>query len=228
MEDINNTNTPITPIISKTNIFKYLFFISTIIFLIVFIYLYLNKDRYCQKNLTQQINKSSEISTSPSPTNEELKWANADMGIYSFNYPVGWHVANFFRNEKNIEMNIIINSKPINTGARGGPLGDIVLFEQPSSENPEIVFQETIDTFKKQNVSSKEEILNTEIGKIYHFITLGHSEMTGKDTYNDRYYLLVKPSSNPDNINKRNIYIETDDQKNSDTLRKIVMSLKTK
>ena len=211
-----------TPIIPQKNIFKLLFFISIILLSILVFYIYFN---FKTNNTT-----SKEISINQIPTTtvekEEIKWNTAKIALYLFDYPFGWHVTDLNESSPDYDRIIIINSEPITTGGRGGPRGDIVIFNKSGLSNPEESFQQSILEYKRKKPGSKEEILNTENGKIFHYTGSMYSEMTGEDEYYEDYFLFIKPKSATDIISNQIIKIGAYNKSNSDILKHIVLSIK--
>lgn len=245
MENINtapgSTNqsftTPNLKIKTPKNIFKYLFFVSIIILIVISIYFYLSNKNINTKNLSiQSTNSSSEEINKVSPTTKtEIEWVRTNIdifaGAYSFEYPQGWHIASidstFLNLNPPISNTIIINSNPINIVPKGGPLGDIVITDKSGLNNPEIIFQQDIEEFKKGKTDIKENIIQSGIGKIYHYTVKGYSEMGG-DYSLETYYVFIDSKVSPpnDNINKHILNISSISPKYSDILNKIVLSIR--
>lgn len=168
-------------------------------------------------------------STSPNDNNQE-KWPEARHGMFSFEYPTGWHVAELW--QENIANNgifIAIDPKPISTAPRGGPISTFGLAVFSGKTNPDEILEEKIDEFKNSGYykGEVEETIDADYGKIYHFKGKITGEyMNGAET--ERYFLTL--NKNPqDLINQRVIVASLDfseDAELSNMLRKIVLSIK--
>lgn len=222
MEPMNSPeNQNKNPVVVQKNIYKYLFFISIIILLIFTVYSY---------TLFTKTKNIEEVSVNPTPiqTTEKNNWITAtNLGPFTFDYPFGWHVVDFFPRTTDSPSEIIIDPEPIFDAPRSGLLGKIYITDKSGIENPEEYFQKTIDDLKKSNTTINEEIISGEIGKIYHYSIKGFSDMGGDYSY-EIYCLLFGLQNPSDNINKHIFCARNQDPETNDILRKIVLSIKAK
>lgn len=159
-------------------------------------------------------------SLSPTPN---ISWKRTGlMGIYSFEYPVGWHVASNW----NTPMTILIDPEPINGAPRGGPSATITISDWNGLPNPEEKYQElqklAISNLKPEFINEK---LIMDFGDVYHVSGKAVGPMM-EDAAIENYIFMLVPNPN-DGPNKHVIEIQTiGASQYSDTLKHIVTSFK--
>ncbi len=170
------------------------------------------------------------------PATEEKKetpWPRTNfMGNYSFEYPAGWHVSNQWWPRVSPEsaesqgqtISILINSEPINTAPRGGPISQIMISDKSGLQNPNEVFNQDRESFKKSLQDLEEETIQADFGTIYRY--KGKIDVYYQMVETERYYFTIQGKIQ-DNINKHIIMASLETEiSNSEVLRKIVTSFK--
>lgn len=192
-------------------------------------YFYFNSSRPALL-LNDQISDQTQQSTIPQGADMPVSSSNLIttpknfMGIYVFQYPLGWHIANQWPINEYNEVTIFLDPNPLNFAPRGGPISALRMTDTSGNPNPDELFTAERNKFKASLTDEKEEIINSDFGPIYHY--------WGKIDYYTQMvdyegYFFQLPGGVNDSINKHNIFATTDTNvKYSDVLKKIVLSFK--
>lgn len=186
---------------------------------------------------TQKTSEASIVSPTPtevcpSPTTCAVtQWKTAKFGgVFSYEYPYGWNVAEVWQdNPLKNGIYIAIDPNPINLAPRGGPLSTFEILIINGNNNPDEILAEKMKSFNSTNYSDiTQEVINADIGKIYHFTGKFNTEMM-RGLPIESYYFTF--NQNPkDVINqivaKASMSLK-DDPQLSAMLRHIVLSIKT-
>lgn len=228
---------------AKTNFWKIGFFISLLFLLgaIVFIYFIYTFPNKLQEKRIEKASAPSPTITNPSPQltqpspsleKEESSWRRTDsLGVYSFEYPHGWHVANQWPNEMEQGISIFIDPEPINTAPRGGPISAIMINDKSGLDNPDEVFDKDKESFKNFLQDLEEETIKADFGIIYFY--KGKINVYEQMMPTERYYFMIQGAVSTtqgpvaDKANKHVIMASLEgDISNSEILRRIVTSFK--
>lgn len=194
---------------------------------------------YASQKLSQP-QKSTELATAPTlllPTNattisiapeeeSKTKWVRTKiLGIISFEYPYGWHVASLWPDTSTEGIRVVVDPDPINTAPRGGSLDDLNVVVISGIPNPEEKLQEKIIAFKKDLQNPVETQINGAAGKITHI--KGTANVYEELKQVEAYFLLV-PAQNPtDKINYQVISASIgNESKKAPVLKRIMESIK--
>lgn len=156
-------------------------------------------------NLPKNNEPTPTIDNSPSPTIKEQtsepskdqstpQWVRTNtLGIVSFEYPYGWHVAVLWPETGVNGINVIIDKEPINTAPRGGSLDDLSINVLNGVPNPEEKLQERINGFKTGLTDASETKIEGLSGKIKYIkgITNLYEELKPADGY---FFLIPSPN----------------------------------
>lgn len=172
------------------------------------------------------------IITSPTNTITTVaEWKTAKFGgIFSYEYPQDWHVAELW--QENVSENgiiLAIDPKPISTAPRGGPIAAFQIQLLSGNKNPDEIFAKKIQSFNTDNYTDIiKETIDAPIGKLYHF--QGKFPLDGMfgGQKTESYYFTF--NQNPNDPYNQQVVIASlflgDNPKYSDMLRHIVLSFK--
>jgi len=186
------------------------------------------------QELSQQI-----VPSSPSPKTEltELSTTTSDEwktakygGVFSYEYPAGWHVAELWPegnyNEQGIS--IVIDPSPISTAPRGGSLGTFQINVLDGLQDPDQVFLQKKAEFNSERYTDiQTETLESDLGPIYYVKGKVVDGMFGGEIV-ERYFFTFDRNQN-DLANQRVVTASLEynkDPKLSEMLRHIVLSFK--
>lgn len=175
----------------------------------------------------QTVQETEPQMTKSAITAPSENWKTADFGIFTYEYPSGWHVAELWGDG----TNIAIDPKPIRTSPRGG--GPIATFEinvLNGNQNPDEILAKNMETFNEENYDDiYKESIKADIGDIYYYkgkVPPGMYEGANVE----KYFFTFK--RNPDDpINQFVVTASLtfhDDPQLSEMLRHIVTSFKLK
>lgn len=226
---------------SKKILFMLFFFLLTciFIFLLNFFVVHFTKQRDSQVQ-TKTLPPETKTTISPqiSPSASWSTYAFVFTNL-KFDYPSGWHFVGLWPNfyQKTYEtpedndVKIIINNYPIDLVYGHIPQSAIVINDHCCYPGPDCnkLFQEHMDKFKKWLKDYKEEVLETEMGHIYHISQ--NPENPSIDIYYDqfkpieRYYFITPPNfEGPDC--EHFFYTQTYSLEKSPILREITKSFR--
>lgn len=179
-----------------------------------------------QQNVTASPLPITETNDQPVVITEMWKTARYG-GIFSYEYPAGWHVVELwpegFINEQGIS--IIINSSPISTAPRGGSIGTFQINVLSGLQNPDEVFLQKKAEFNSERYTDiQTETLESDLGPIEYF----KGKMIGpmfEGEVVEKYFLTFNQQ---DPMNQQIITASLEfnkDPKLSEMLRHIVLSL---
>jgi hypothetical protein len=183
---------------------------------------------------TQKIIDSLPSTTIPKPSiNQSDNWKTAKYGgIFSYEYPTNWHVAELWDTYPSTNdshtTTIVIDPNPISTAPRGGPPGSFLISVISGSNNPDKILTEQINTFNEENYSDiTKETLTTDIGTIYHYYGKIKGEMM-QGALVEKYYFTF--NQNPKDLINQQVIIASLELANnpeySTMLKHIVLSFK--
>lgn len=162
----------------------------------------------------------------PTPASE---WKEAKFGgLFSYEYPQNWHVADIWPQTAAQGITLAMDPKPISTAPRGGPLATFEIRILSGLPNPNEVFEQEKAKFNEKNYSGiTNEAIDSPLGPIYHYkgkFLPGMFEGQPIETY----YLTFQGALNdPQN---QQVLIATmvlnNDPKLSEMLRHVVLSIK--
>jgi len=215
-------NNPLSPVNKETKKKKPLIwiFLSILFFLttITLSYLLLNQKQEVSNEEVTEKEAIEEIDNKE--VEEKTTWKNVNISGLLFKYPFGWHVAKFFPDDINDSLLTVFNQDIIIEDLGScAPLGDIVFYDKfiKDSENaPQNYINEIKKSYYKINSEFKEEILDTEVGKFYHYTGNAFNEMQGEYSFEE--YFFIKENSV--------LNITNNKMENSNLLKEIVLSVK--
>lgn len=172
-------------------------------------------------------NQEEEEENSPTPVQiGSTEWRTSkDLGPFSFEYPNGWHVTSRWPDGNFADQGVSVwmDTEPISGAPRGGPFAKIEMSWRNGNKDAKEIFENIKSTIKADYENVKEEIIESEIGNIYHYTAvfpegyLGGAEL-------DEYIMMIDVS---DDINDTVItLIAIDKPELKDTLRHIALSIK--
>jgi len=175
------------------------------------------------------------ISTSPTqeeskliPTSKIEEYKTAKYGRFSYEYPVGWHVAELWQDTSREGIIIAMDPNPISTAPRGGPLATFEIRLINGQPNPNEIFSEEMSKFNQENYTDiTKETIKSDLGPIYHYRGKINGEMLGGEPM-ESYYLTFETNKNdPSN---QQVIIATmalkSDSKLSEMFRHVILSIK--
>lgn len=235
---------------SKLNYWK----IFTLIFATLFIgtasiyVLGLQKEKELSKTFVgkqEPTNEKTEIGfPSVTPSNVDFtatainsEWEKTDIagGGVSFKYPKSWHVVSNSQVEgKSLGYRLVlINPKPFNVATTHGPDSDFWISVQNGLANPEEEFNKQLSDERKNLVEIKEEMLSSKyFDKIYHITgKIAGGGMMGGTEVEKYFFILTNQKYFPSEKQNINIFSAgvtewTNDKKQTDILKQIVLSVK--
>lgn len=223
-----------TPVLQSKSLFKNIFLIILGLIIVVgsvYAGIQIGKN---QTTKEQPIGISKETSLPKDkdiPTaNNSTEWKTAKFGgLFSYEYPIGWSVAELWRD--NISENgiiIAIDPNPINTAPRGGPLATFEITILNGNRNPDEILAQRMADFNGTNYSDiTKETISADIGNIYHYKGRLSGEMYNNEPI-ERYFFTF--NQNPNDLINQQVVIATlsfeDDPQLSAMLKHIVLSFK--
>ncbi len=166
------------------------------------------------------------------PAAQKAGWKTTDlMGVYTFGYPSGWHVANQWSYDAKEGIVVYISPTPIDTAPRGGPFGAIIITDKSGSQDATALFELEKADYKSALTEVSEEELTTDSGINVNHIT-GKAEGYGEQIDVEAYFLLLEGPL-PDQANMHVLQVTEDlsmtgGEKYKETLRDLVKSIKRK
>lgn len=196
-----------------------------------FIYNNLSENSRTQKEINASLKEEqTSLKNAPAPTlntDNGIKWKTAKFGgLFSFEYPSGWHVAYLWPQDHSDPLTIAINPEPIDNAPRDGPLATFTIQVINGKPNPDEILGQKKAEFSKGVNNIVTETLDSNIGKIYYYKGILGEGIGEGDTVED-YYFTVKPYEN-DPINQQVLiaFLYKGDAKSSEMLRHTVLSFK--
>lgn len=171
------------------------------------------------------------VTTTPTNDINNEEWKTAKYGgLFSYEYPAGWHVAELW--QENIDENgviLAIDPNPISTAPRGGPIATYQIQILNGSKNPDDLFVKKMQDFSSDNYTDiTKQTIDASIGKIYQFKgKFPLDGMMGGETIEAYYFTFNQNPSDP--YNQQVIVaslVFQNDPKYSEMLRHIVLSFK--
>ncbi|MFC1622011.1 hypothetical protein ACFL13_01320 [Patescibacteria group bacterium] len=108
-----------------------------------------------------------QIEVLPEPEDE---YSTANLGAFSFEYPIGWHVGDIWPQDlENMPISTWIDPKPINTAPRGGPAAAIAFNRWIQPENPDELLAQKMEEAKDRYEDLSEEVIETDYTTVYHY-----------------------------------------------------------
>lgn len=166
------------------------------------------------------------------PSTQKPGWKTTDlMGVYTFDYPSGWHVANQWSYDAKEGIVVYISPTPIDTAPRGGPFNAIILTDKSGSQDAAALFEQEKTEYKSALTDVVEDELTTDSGIPVDHIT-GKVDVYDQEMETEAYFLLVEGPL-PDQANMHILQATEDlslmgDAKNKEILRDLVKSIKPK
>lgn len=157
------------------------------------------------------------------------EWKEAKFGgIFSYEYPQNWHVAELWPQTAGQGITLAMDPNPINTAGRGGPLATFEIRILNGLPNPNEVFEQEKAKFNEESYTDiTSETINSPLGPIYYYkgkFAPGMLEGQPIETY---YLTFQGTIDDPPN---QQIIIASmalkDDPKLSEMLRHVVLSIK--
>ncbi len=186
---------------------------------------------YQNYQLRQQLSSPLPPSqVTPSPIAETSQYKTTKYGgLFSYDYPLGWNVAEIWPTVPDGSQGILIamDPNPISTAPRDGGFATFMITLINGKPNPDEEFAKIKARFNSQNYTDIiSETLQSDLGPIYHYSGKIAGEMlTGQPV--ETYYLTFSLHPN-DPLNQQIISatLQSADPQLSAMLRHIVLSIK--
>lgn len=164
---------------------------------------------------------------SPTPSSQgSIEWKRTDVGNFSFEYPLEWFVGDLWNLGQDQRTRVIaIDRKPISTAPRGGPIATFEISVKNGLDNPNEVYETDQKNFKESVTGLEEEVIESKLGKIYHYKgKLTGEYMRGQTV--EKYFLMFEINVN-DPINQQVMEgsLHSDDLSLSAMFRRIILSI---
>lgn len=175
-----------------------------------------------QGTINDSATPSSELQTMPS------EWATTKFGgLFSYQYPSGWHVAELWDMGTDRSVMIAMDPAPISSAPRGGPIATIEISVINGKPNPNETLEQKkaeIDMDYFTNITS--ETVTMSHGEVYHFKGESTADM-GFGVVVEKYIFSIKESQT-DPINQQVIIANSFPKSDADSerLRYIVENIK--
>lgn len=201
---------------------------------------------YQNSQLKQKLNTKEQTKTQPAtqsasqPTKsqsekqpsslEETGWIRTDYGgLFSYEYPKGWHVTEWWPESPSQGIMILIDPKPISLAPRGGPIATFEITLKNGLPNPNEVFQQDQISLDTYLMDIQKETIQSDLGPIYYY----KGKFSGEMFYGEpveQYFLTFETNPNdPRNQQVINAALTlSDDPKLSSMLRRIATSIRKK
>ncbi|MFA6982132.1 MAG: hypothetical protein WC243_03870 [Patescibacteria group bacterium] len=189
----------------------------------------LNPDKplVCTSSQTTPSTNLSIATTSIDPSD---MWKVAKFGgLFSYEYPAGWSVAELWQDDYSKNGVIIaIDRNPINTAPRGGPLATFTITILNGNFNPDEILAERLGEFNEENYTDiTKETIKADIGEVVHYKGKVAGEMLKGESMESYYFTFNLHPNEPAN---QQVVVATlalqDDPQLSEMLRHIVLSFK--
>lgn len=218
----------------KLNLLIPLMAVITVLSFSFSLYLYYQNTKLRFANTLQSdINKASPTDTqiiSPTAKEEKIKPTLTQNeyktvkygGLFSYEYPVGWHVAELGPNT------LVMNPEPISFSPGDGPSGAFELRIINGRQNPNEFLNQEMAKFTQEDYTDiVKETINSDLGQVYYYRGKIKGDMfIGEPVEN--YYLTFETNQD-DPLNQQIIIASMlfkKDPQLSEMLRHVVLSIK--
>lgn len=139
-------------------------------------------------------------STSNNTSKKITSWKTTkSLGIYSLNYPSGWHVGSFWPEMENQPITIFIDPEPVSNAPRGCPCAAITIQDYGVGEKTaDQILAERRSTMKSNYERVRETRVKTNVGTAYRYVGKFPKEEYLGGTTIEKYIIKIE---GPDDIN---------------------------
>lgn len=179
--------------------------------------------------LTPTLKAIEPTKTTSFNNNENINWKIANFGMFSYEYPAGWHVGELWQeNYAENGIMIAIDPNPISTAPRGGPIATFEITILNGNKNPDEILAQKKAEFNQDNYSDiTQETITSSIGEIYYYKGKMKGEMFQGESVESYFFTF---NQNPNDLLNQQVVVANmslkNDQELSNMLRHIVLSFK--